>query len=48
MRFDFTKDEHDFFVEHCRFNPENGELAICDTLPPPIEAGASCSITPAG
>ena len=28
MRFDFTKDEHDFFVEHCRFNLENGELMI--------------------
>ena len=28
MRFDFTKDEHDFFVEHCRFNLENGELVI--------------------
>lgn len=28
MRFDFTKDEHDFFVEHCRFNPENGEIVI--------------------
>ena len=31
MRFDFTKDEHDFFVEHCRFNLENGERVIFET-----------------